>query len=381
MFKFLLFFYTFLDNSEVYQLTFQDVTTPSPDGMIFFHNYLMFFLILIGFFIFWLLLNVIFFSSKQSESAAENIIHSCILESVWTIFPAIILLFLAVPSFSLLYSLEECFDPSLTLKIIGHQWYWSYEYFDSFDFKKGQNMAFDYYMVDYKNLTKGTFRLLEVDNRIVLPTQTNIRLLITAEDVLQSWSVSSLGINIDACPGRISQTSLFLKRSGVYYGQCSEICGINHGFMPIVVEGISVDTFVKWITNKIETLVLFDSKSSEKLNNSSDDEWKSLFYIGLTFLLIAGTYYYFFSGPSGGETPPIPRLVYIGDLPTVVDGWETYTGGTRPVLPKSLASPESTLDISLEDWDLARDGMDGMSDIDYFDFFYKFARRVKKKKR
>jgi len=378
MFKFLLFFYTFLENSEVYQLTFQDVTTPSAEGIVFFHNYLMFIFIFIGSFVFWVLFKVIVLFNNQLKDDRKNIIPSRILEGVWTICPAIILFFLAVPSFSLLYSLEEFINPSLTLKIIGHQWYWSYEYSDFFDFKKDQNITFDYYTVDYKNLTKGTFRLLEVDNRVVLPTQTNIRLLITAEDVLQSWSVSSLGVNIDACPGRVSQVSLFLKRSGVYYGQCSEICGVNHGFMPIVVEGLSVDTFVKWITNKIETLVLFDSKSSEKLNNSPDDEWKHLFYIGLTFLLIAGTYYYFFCGPSGGETPPLPSSVAVGDLPGIIDSWETYTGGTRLVLPESLASPDSTLDISPEDWDLARSD-EGMSDIDYFDFFYKFSGRVNKR--
>ena len=110
---------------------------------------------------------------------------------------------------------------------------------ENIDFKKCQNITFDYYMVDYNNITKSTFRLLEVNNRVVLPTQTNIRLLITAEDVLQSWSVSSLGVHIDACPGCVSQVSLFLKRSGVYYGQCSEICGVNHGFIPIGIVGIN----------------------------------------------------------------------------------------------------------------------------------------------
>jgi len=152
---------------------------------------------------------------------------------------------IAIPSFALLYSLDEVINPSMTLKVIGHQWYWSYEYSDSSNPKNILN--FDSYMKSEEDLTLGNFRLLEVDNRIVLPIKIHIRLLVTAADVLHSWAVPSLGIKVDACPGRLNQVFLFLKREGVFYGQCSEICGINHGFMPIVVQGVKIDKFISYL--------------------------------------------------------------------------------------------------------------------------------------
>jgi cytochrome c oxidase subunit 2 len=154
---------------------------------------------------------------------------------------------IAIPSFALLYSLDEVINPSMTLKVIGHQWYWSYEYSDSSNPKNILN--FDSYMKSEEDLTLENFRLLEVDNRIVLPIKIHIRLLVTAADVLHSWAVPSLGIKVDACPGRLNQVFLFLKREGVFYGQCSEICGINHGFMPIVVQGVKIDKFISYLIN------------------------------------------------------------------------------------------------------------------------------------
>jgi cytochrome c oxidase subunit 2 len=154
---------------------------------------------------------------------------------------------IAISSFALLYSLDEVINPSMTLKVIGHQWYWSYEYSDSSNPKNILN--FDSYMKSEEDLTLGNFRLLEVDNRIVLPIKIHIRLLVTAADVLHSWAVPSLGIKVDACPGRLNQVFLFLKREGVFYGQCSEICGINHGFMPIVVQGVKIDKFISYLIN------------------------------------------------------------------------------------------------------------------------------------
>jgi len=144
----------------------------------------------------------------------------------------------------------------VTLKIVGHQWYWSYEYSDYTTLDGGESLNFDSYMLNVNDLPEGTFRLLEVDNRVFLPTATHIRLLVTAADVLHSWAIPSFGVKVDACPGRLSQASLFLKREGVYYGQCSEICGVNHGFMPIVVCGKTPNTFVTWIVSKIETLII-----------------------------------------------------------------------------------------------------------------------------
>jgi heme/copper-type cytochrome/quinol oxidase subunit 2 len=140
--------------------------------------------------------------------------------------------------------MDEIIDPVITIKIIGHQWYWSYEYSDEYN---TQELNFDSYMVATSDLEKGQLRLLEVDNRLVLPANTHVRLIITSSDVLHSWAVPSLGIKLDACPGRLNQTTLFVKREGVFYGQCSEICGINHGFMPIVVEVTNTQNYINWL--------------------------------------------------------------------------------------------------------------------------------------
>ena len=245
-----------LDAAEAWGLNFQDPATPIMEGIVEFHNHLMFFIVLIAIFTTWVLGRCIYFYNENSNSNPEMFTHSTPLEIVWTIAPALILLFIAMPSFALLYSMDEMIDPALTLKVIGHQWYWSYEYSDYNTLQGGETLAFDSYLINIDDLTKGAFRLLEVDNRVILPINTHIRLLVTAADVLHSWAVPSFGIKVDACPGRLSQASLFLKREGVYYGQCSEICGVNHGFMPIVVKGVSVDTFIEWVTAKLDNLVI-----------------------------------------------------------------------------------------------------------------------------
>jgi len=246
----------FCDAAESWQLGIQDPATPIAEGMISFHNYLMLFIISIGLFVCWMLIQVVRFFNEEANPVPQKFAHSSLLEIVWTILPAFVLVLLAVPSFALLYSLDELIDPVATLKIIGHQWYWSYEYSDYSTLEGGESLNFDSYMVATDDLTHGSFRLLEVDNRVVLPVNTHIRLLITAADVLHSWAVPSFGIKMDACPGRLSQASLFIKREGVYYGQCSEICGVNHGFMPIVVKGVSADAFVTWIAAKLDDLVI-----------------------------------------------------------------------------------------------------------------------------
>jgi len=146
--------------------------------------------------------------------------------------------------------MDEVIDPIITLKVIGSQWYWSYEYSDNLEFSD-EPLIFDSYMVQENDLEIGQFRLLEVDNRVVVPTNSHIRVLITASDVLHSWAIPSLGVKLDACPGRLNQTSMFIKREGVFYGQCSEICGVNHGFMPIVIEAVSLDDYLIWLKNKI----------------------------------------------------------------------------------------------------------------------------------
>jgi cytochrome c oxidase subunit 2 len=244
------------DAAEAWQIGIQDPATPIAEGMISFHNYLMLFIISIGLFVFWMLFQVVRCFNEEANPVPQKFAHSSLLEIVWTVLPAFVLVLLAVPSFALLYSLDELIDPVATLKIVGHQWYWSYEYSDYSTLEGGESLNFDSYMVATDDLTHGSFRLLEVDNRVVLPINTHIRLLLTAADVIHSWAVPSFGIKLDACPGRLSQASLFIKREGVYYGQCSEICGVNHGFMPIVVKGVSADAFVTWIAAKLDDLVI-----------------------------------------------------------------------------------------------------------------------------
>lgn len=163
------------------------------------------------------------------------------IEIIWTILPAIILIFIALPSLRLLYLIDEVNQPHLTLKILGNQWYWNYEYSDF------NNIEFDSYLINSNNLTENGFRLLEVDNNVVLPINTQIRSLVSAIDVLHSWAAPSLGVKIDATPGRLNQTNFFINRPGFIYGQCSEICGANHRFIPIVIEAVPVNNFIKWI--------------------------------------------------------------------------------------------------------------------------------------
>lgn len=246
---------SFCDAANAWQFSFQDPATPVVEGMLIFHDFLCFFLVFIGLTTFWVLLMAIkTFNEVYSLLLNYRFSHSNFLEIFWTFLPAISLLIIAVPSFALLYSLDELVDPKMTLKVVGSQWFWSYEYSDSsLEFFPGHalpDLNFDSYMVPTDELVKGSFRLLEVDNRVTLPVKTHIRVLVTATDVLHSFAVPSFGVKVDACPGRLSQSSLFIKRPGIYFGQCSEICGVNHGFMPIVIKGVCVDSYVSWVLHQ-----------------------------------------------------------------------------------------------------------------------------------
>lgn len=236
-----------------WQIGLQDSLTPVMDAIIHFHSHLMFFLVGIGTFVFWLLGRCLYFYRERPKWDIDNFTHSTFLEATWTIIPAIILLFIAVPSYGLLYAMDEMVDADLTVKVIGNQWYWVYEFSDFVSQTgEGSDLVFESYMIVTDDLPKGSFRLLEVDNRLVLPVSNHIRLLINAADVLHSWAVPSFGIKVDACPGRLNQVSLFLNRTGVAYGQCSELCGVNHGFMPICVEVVRKEVFEEWVKSKLD---------------------------------------------------------------------------------------------------------------------------------
>lgn len=248
-------FFTFSDAAEPWQFGTQDPATPIMEGMIFFHNYLIFYILFIGVAVCWLLYRIIEDFNYITNPKQLKFNHHSILEILWTILPALLLVLIAIPSFSLLYSLDDLVDPALTVKIVGHQWYWSYEFSDN-EILNGENtLSFDSYLLaddpTSSDFALGYLRLLETDHRLWLPIHTHIRLLITSADVLHSWAVPSFGIKVDACPGRLSQASLFIKRPGVFYGQCSEICGVNHGFMPIVVRGVQGSIFSNWIQNML----------------------------------------------------------------------------------------------------------------------------------
>nr|ALO70450.1 cytochrome c oxidase subunit 2 [Coccinellidae sp. 1 EF-2015] len=163
------------------------------------------------------------------------------IELIWTMLPAVTLIFIALPSLKLIYLIEEIQNPLITMKTIGHQWYWTYEYTDF------NNIEFDAYMIPSNELNNFNMRLLEVDNRTVLPFKTSIRLLTSSSDVIHSWTIPSAGVKIDASPGRLNQMSFSLNRTGIFYGQCSEICGTNHSFMPISIESISPKMFINWL--------------------------------------------------------------------------------------------------------------------------------------
>jgi cytochrome c oxidase subunit 2 len=235
----------YCDAAEKWQLGFQDPATPIMEGIINLHDDVMFFLVgtfaLVATFFVGLVTECLQ-SQRTGKFYYPPIVHHSALEFIWTSVPALILVAIAVPSFALIYSMDDLISAEFSLKVIGHQWYWSYEYGDLAEnpaepfSSTNRSVALDAYMVPEEDLVKGAFRLLETDRRVYLPVNTHIRVLVTSADVIHSWAVPSLGIKVDACPGRLNQISTYITRTGVFYGQCSEICGVNHAFMPIVVE-------------------------------------------------------------------------------------------------------------------------------------------------
>ena len=261
-------FFTISEPIFNYQIGFQIPVTPIAEGIFAFHDDLIIFLTGILFFVGYIIYACLTQFAKASSLVVfqdkvhpHHFVHAPVLEIVWTIIPALILVIIAIPSFSLLYSVDEIIEPFFTIKVVGHQWYWSYEFFDPEVVTRLYNEILSKHTVLYESETTGSFdsyrlgevecqakegltqhRLLTVDNHLFLPTNLHIRALVTSADVLHSWAVPSLGFKLDACPGRLNQTALYIKRPGIYYGQCSELCGVNHGFMPIGI--VSQNFFV-----------------------------------------------------------------------------------------------------------------------------------------
>nr|ABX61097.1 cytochrome c oxidase subunit II [Abispa ephippium] len=214
----------------------QDSNSPNMDQLIMFHDLTMTIVISIM-----SIISYMFLFLLMNKFTDRFMINEHMIELIWTIIPMITLLFIAMPSIKILYILEETDTPIITVKSIGHQWYWQYELNDMYD------INFDSFMIPFNSNQPWIIRLLDVDNRLILPINSPIRMLVTSIDVIHSWTVPSLGIKIDATPGRINQIFMTMNRPGIYFGQCSEICGANHSFMPIVVESTSTNLFLKWI--------------------------------------------------------------------------------------------------------------------------------------
>jgi cytochrome c oxidase subunit 1 len=277
------------DNNNFYKLDMQEPVTPIAYGIMKLHDHILFFLVIILFIVSYLLYDTYnygyydLYKNKTMDILYPNLLdklnlriykwwkywpkkinliyslkyhkitHGSMIEMIWTVLPAILLIFIAIPSFILLYAMDELINPMLTVKVIGHQWYWSYEFSDYINNEDLKNniwetkVKFDSYMINDAELQKGDLRLLKTDKPLFLPKNTHIRFIITASDVLHSWSVPAFGIKVDAVPGRLNQISTYIKNSGIFYGQCSELCGVNHAFMPIEIYVVSPVHFYNWI--------------------------------------------------------------------------------------------------------------------------------------
>ena len=254
------------DAPEAWQLYFQEAATPTMEGIINLHNDIMAIITFIAVFVCWMLARTIYLFDASKNKVPSKVVHGTTIELVWTIVPSIILVTIAIPSFALLYSMDEVIDPAITLKVIGHQWYWSYEYSD-YNTSEDDTIAFDSYMIADDDLELGQLRLLEVDKPLNLPSNTDIFFIFRSSDVIHSWSVNSFGIKVDPIPGRLNTVGINILENGLFYGQCSEICGINHGFMPIVVKAVEQDEYDQWVSEKKDVAM--------KLAELTTKEWST----------------------------------------------------------------------------------------------------------
>ena len=242
--------------AKPWQTGFPEAATPVMRDVLAFNDLLH--PIITGIFIFVLILlfyTLYRFSAKRNPEPSKTT-HNTVIEVVWTMVPVLILIVIAIPSFKLLYFQDRAVDPEMTIKAIGHQWYWTYEYPDY------DGLTFDAVMIADEDIGEDQFRLLETDNRIVVPVDTSIQVLVTADDVIHAWTVLAFGIKIDAVPGRMNETWFKAEREGVFYGQCSELCGAYHGFMPITVEVVSKEAFAAWVVKAQEDFALNDAPAT-----------------------------------------------------------------------------------------------------------------------
>jgi cytochrome c oxidase subunit 2 len=223
-----------------WQMGFQSAASPVMEKIVDFHHILLIIIFSVGIFVTLLLGYIVYRFRSKRQPVALKTSHNTLLEVIWTAVPVVILAAIAVPSMKLLYFMDKTEKPEMTLKVTGHQWYWSYDYPE-------EKISFDSYMIKKGDLKDDQVRLLDVDHPVVLPTNTNIRILVTSADVLHSWAMPAFGIKQDTIPGRLRETWVRIQKPGRYYGQCSEICGIGHGFMSIAVDALSPEDYKKWL--------------------------------------------------------------------------------------------------------------------------------------
>ena len=240
-----------------WEVDFQTALSPSMERIVDFNLMVTIIIVIITAFVFGLMAWIVIRYNKKRNPTPSTTSHNTMLEVAWTVVPVIILLIIAVPSFRLLYFTDRVEDADMTLKAIGHQWYWSYEYPDHGDF------TFDALMLEDDELEEGQPRLLATDEAVVLPVGAKIRLLTTADDVIHSWAIPALGVKMDSVPGRVNETWFQINREGTYYGQCSELCGTLHGFMPIMIEAVSQEEFDAWVEFAREEFASASDTSTE----------------------------------------------------------------------------------------------------------------------
>jgi len=252
------------DAPRAWGLYFQDSASPQMEALVELHNNIMYYLVAILLAVGWIQGAIIRnFQSSKSPISNKYLNHGTLIELIWTITPALILVLIAFPSFKLLYLMDEVTDPALTILAEGHQWYWSYQYPDFLN-SDGDFIEFDSYLVPSSDLEKGGLRMLEVDNRVIVPEITHTRFILTAADVIHSFAIPALGIKCDAYPGRLNQFSVLINREGTYYGQCSEICGVHHSGMPITVQALKLKDYLVWLLDQHKGLILFSIATFNK---------------------------------------------------------------------------------------------------------------------
>lgn len=251
------------DQPRPWEMNFQAAASPVAARIHSFNDLVFVTIVLITVFVFALMAYIIWRFNAKRNPVPSTRSHNTILEIIWTAVPVLILVVITVPSIKLLYYMDRTHDAGLTLKVTGHQWYWSYAYPDNGDF------GFDSIMIPDNELKPGQPRLLAVDNQVVLPVGIDVRILITSSDVIHSWAVPSFGIKTDAVPGRVNETWVRVEREGTYYGQCSELCGVNHGYMPIAVKAVSKEAFNQWVEAAKKQFAQADGAGGQVARNTA----------------------------------------------------------------------------------------------------------------